>query len=182
MLGMVFEIKSYPKIKTFLLGGALLFFPISALSVEGYSNIKFGSTTQQLLDANLCDFNEFESSTIYSVPGVITYGCRDFVFYGKKTIAIATFIDGKFQQIGIFVNKNSAIKLVASLWENFGKPSLFTKKEERNIISRRGGSIYQSFDNGTVVIQINIDEITKNESMYLFYSSPEFADKMVPGR
>lgn len=165
MLKMTIENKSHQKVKTYMLGAALFLFPISALSVDGYCNIKFGSNSQQFLDANFCDFNKFESTIVYLAPSITTYGCRDFIFYGKKTIAIATFIDDKFQQIGIYVNKDFAQLLVASLWKDFGKPSLFTGKDERERISKIGGAMYQSFDGGTVVIQINIDKITKAESM-----------------
>lgn len=84
------------KFRTISLGLALAVMSSSVLAVDGYKGVKFGSNVDTLLKSNICSFKKYDDDTT-----VTTYFCKDFKFSGSNTVAMAFFLDGKFQRFAI---------------------------------------------------------------------------------
>ena len=70
--------------------------------VEGYENIKFGMSYQEVADVNIC--KTFEPVHPFGSPDTITTtGCKDFVVDGEATQAAFVFKKGKLVRFSFVV-------------------------------------------------------------------------------
>ncbi|EKN3723886.1 TPA: hypothetical protein PXJ53_003323 [Yersinia enterocolitica] len=162
------------KFRTISLGLALAVMSSSVLAVDGYKGVKFGSNVDTLLKSNICSFEKYNSDT----PGLISYACRDFKFSGAKTIAMAFFLDGKFQRLAISLNRNSE-SVLDGLIKKYGAPSSASTAEEMERASTSGEAIYVRFDHDTVYMRGQKNRSTGKEDGFLIYTSPEYEKELL---
>ncbi|HEQ1859971.1 TPA: hypothetical protein VEO38_003557 [Providencia alcalifaciens] len=158
-----------------LIGMLLSFFSISALAIDGYKGIKFGSSVKEVLDANICSLKQFPD--MEKIPETQEYGCFNLPFGGKNTLGMAFFIDGKFKRFAINVDDNY-VSVLNGLIEKYGKPSSSNTPEEITAASRNGNPVFVRFDNDTIFIRLEWNVATGKESALLIYTSHDF-DKLM---
>lgn len=81
------------KLKSIALGMFLFVASSSAMAVDGYKGVKFGSSLNELNAGKLCTWNKYQKN---KTDGMDYYSCENFKFSGKNTLAMAFFIDKKF--------------------------------------------------------------------------------------
>lgn len=141
---------------------------MSAYAVDGYKNLKFGMSKDEVKKANLCSFKESPTDSSDA------WGCTDFKFANKKTMAFAYFIDNKFKRFGIVTDMDSAVGIAKGLQEKYGEASSSSTQEEFAAVdTTKGASAYLRFDNDTVYIQM-VNSETTGIGVYLIYSSPDY--------
>lgn len=160
------------KLRTISLGLALAVMSSSVLAVDGYKGVKFGSNIDTLLKSNICSFIKYDDS-----PTVTTYFCKDFKFSGSNTIAMAFFLDGKFQRLAITLNVK-VDSVFDGLVKKYGPASSTSTAEEMHNASTTGKPIYIRFDNDTVFILGQKDLSTGKDNGMLIYSSPNYAKEL----
>ena len=161
------------KIKTFFLVSAFLssiFISPLVLAVDGYKNLKFGMTNQQILESNICTLQKYDSGQV----GVEYYGCEDFRFGGKSIEAGAFFIEGKFLRFAVVPSTDVAVGLVKGLIDKYGQASSSsTPQEFQAIDTQPNREAFMAFDNNTVYLKLMSDE-NYIQSAILLYTSPSY--------
>lgn len=154
--------------KKLLIGALLTFFSVSSMAVDGYKNIKFGSTFNEIKKLKVCNFQQYY--TYKNIRGVTSYSCNDFKFLGKKTTAAIAFIDGKLGKFVIVIEPTGdEVKSILEAMESkYGKPnfnniSANMKPNEKPRIEFANGSIY-----------LTEKEYQGNSEVYITYAKPEF--------
>lgn len=158
--------------KKLLIGVSLTFFSISSMAVDGYKNIKFGDTVKQVLSSRLCNFEKMPNTS--GLKQMSLYGCTDFKFSGKPSLAIATFIDDKFRKLLINVDPDIN-PLLNSLMEKYGTPNAMSSQDELNKAQANSDeySLFVDFDKGTVRLQVEKNK-NKPAMSLLIYSDIDF--------
>ncbi|WP_145546541.1 hypothetical protein [Yersinia intermedia] len=160
------------KFRTISLGLALAVMSSSVLAVDGYKGVKFGSNVDTLLKSNICSFKKYDDDTT-----VTTYFCKDFKFSGSNTVAMAFFLDGKFQRFAITLNVK-VDSVFNGLVKKYGPASSTSTAEEMHNASTTGEPIYIRFDNDTIFIRGQRDLSTGKDDGMLIYSSPSYEEEL----
>lgn len=155
----------------FALGCLLLIFSSTTLAVDGYKDIKFGSSFKQLQNANLCSWKRFTGS---EVKGFESFYCENFQFGSERTMAMAFFINGQFKRFGIVFDSDVAAVL-NGLHKKYGDPSSMYDDKKMEELKAYGGSVSVSFDKNTVVVNLNRDPSTKKDTTQLIYTSADYS-------
>lgn len=157
------------KIKNYLLGAAVagsVLFANTALAVDGYKNLKFGMSKQEVLNQNLCTMLEDGIDE----QGVETLYCEDLKFGPDITEAAAFFIDGKFLRIAISASLDRAEGLMNGLTQKYGRPSSMSTPAEFDAVDNfPDRAAFVAFDQDTVTIRIDSDA-DYNQTMFLIYT------------
>ncbi|HEN3660453.1 TPA: hypothetical protein U5E42_000125 [Yersinia enterocolitica] len=161
------------KLRAISLGLALAVMSSSVLAVDGYKGVKFGSNIDTLLKSNICSFKKYDENTT-----VTTYLCKDFKFSGSNTIAMAFFLDGKFQRLAISLNTN-VVSVLDGLVKKYGPASSASTAEEMKLASTTGEPIYVKFDNDTVFVKGQKDLPTGKDEGVLVYTSSTYEKELV---
>ncbi|WP_274369945.1 hypothetical protein [Morganella morganii] len=159
--------------KKYLLGLALALTAAGSMAVDGYKNVKFGSSFEILKSAKLCDFQKASKQSGHKK--MVMYNCLDFQFDGNQTIAAASFIDDEFGKLQIMVN-SPIESVLGALYKKYGSPSSSSTEDEIQQAIITGHPIYIRFDNDTV--NVKIERVNKIDLVSLIYTSPEFDKKM----
>ncbi|HDT2145340.1 hypothetical protein [Kosakonia sacchari] len=163
-------------IKSIILGLGLVAFTSAASAVDGYKGIKFGSDFNQLKAAKICTWKEYKDNKI---KGMQTYYCPDFKFSGATTLATAIFLNDSFERLSIMIHDTQdVVTLFESLSKKYGSPSSKFTADELKSVQENGGSVTVKFDEDTVILSMNRDPATREESTMLLYSSPTYFDKL----
>jgi hypothetical protein len=140
------------------------------LAVDGYKNLKFGMTIQQILGSNICTLQENDSGQV----GVEYYWCGDFRFGGESIEAGAFFIEGKFLRFVVVLSTNVVVGLSKGLADKYGQPSSSsTPQEFQAIDTQPNREAFMAFDNNTVYLKLMSDE-NYIQSAILLYTSPSY--------
>ncbi len=160
------------KNKLFYLGLILLAAPSFAMAVDGYKGVKFGSSFNELNAAKMCSWDKSNDD----VKGRDSYYCDDFKFSGKKSRAMAFFINQKFERFAIVIEQDIGTFL-ESLKNKYGVPSSMVTPQELERFQSNGGSMNVKFDNDTVIVNFTHEVSSNKELTLLIYTSPKF-DKL----
>lgn len=158
------------KLKSISLGVFLFAVSSSVMAVDGYKWVKFGSSVNELNAGKLCSWKKYEKN---KTDGVEYYSCENFKFSGKNTLAMAFFIDKKFERIAISIDSNQ-MALIESLKKKYGEPSSTFTADEFEKAQKFGGSISVKFDADTVIVNVTRDAQTMQDTTYLIYTSNDF--------
>ncbi len=159
--------KSGKKLISCILG---LLLSTPAIAVDGYKNLKFGMSTKQIMETNICTFKK----TASSVPGVEIYTCNNFKFGGETVEAGAFFIDNKFKRLFIVPSMTVAIGLGQGLSDKYGAPSSSSPRESfAKVDNTPNTEAYLGFDGNTVLLRIMSDE-NNLQSAFLIYTSSDY--------
>lgn len=148
----------------------------SALAVDGYKGVKFGAGVESLKKENICNFKKWKKEQL---KGMDSYYCSDFKFSGESTMAIAIFLNGKFSRFAININQ-SVDPVLKALAKKYGNPSSTSTQQEANDVMANGGTMYVRYDNDTIILAGTIDQVSKEQSGQLIYTSPDY-DKVLLG-
>ncbi|PHM47106.1 hypothetical protein [Xenorhabdus miraniensis] len=160
------------KIKSVLLGLLLSVSSLSSWAVDGYKGVKFGSSVKELMDAKLCNFQKLPPTS--NLKEFSIYACSDFQFSGKKTLAMAAFLNGKFKRFLINVDSNIN-PLINALTKKYGTPSSMSSEEELVRALSTGETVFVSYDNDSIVIKV--EKKNGSETVTLMYTDPKFDDE-----
>lgn len=161
------------KFKIFSLGFMLLTVSLPLMAVDGYKDVKFGSSITELKSAKLCSWKTYHDE---NVKGMDSYYCDNFKFSGKNSIAVAFFINGKFERFVINIPTSNLSSVIESIKKKYGSPTSAFTSEEFDDVKAHGGEINVKFDNDTVIVSLSRSTSTKEDSAYLIYSSTIYND------
>ncbi|HGU9904403.1 TPA: hypothetical protein ACNFPO_004452 [Citrobacter freundii] len=156
--------------RQFALGLLLLTFSSVSLAVDGYKNVKFGSSFKQLQNANFCNWKRYDEKKI---PGLDSYYCENFQFGSERTMAMAFFINGQFKRFGIVFDSDVSAVL-NGLQKKYGEPSSTFDANKMDELKAYGGSASIGFDKDTVVVTLTRDPTTKQDSTQLIYTAQDY--------
>ena len=145
----------------------------AALAVDGYKNLKFGMSQEDVNNTNICTL----SPQNLDVQGVEALGCTDLQFGGKSRMAVMAFMDNKLERVMVIQDAGSIEGLLAGLSEKYGAPSSVPSAEELQRVNATGGSIEVKFDGDTVIVRGTIAH-DKSETVLLMYSTPDYDEKL----
>lgn len=142
-----------------------------SLGVEGYKDLKFGSSVDEVINSKTCSFAKNPPDKKY--PGLETYYCYDFSFGNQNTVALAYFVNGKFLRFSISVPGSQAEALGEALKNKYGAPSSSPTDQEWEKQFTPSAIFWIGFDNDTVFFREIIgDGKGKGNKLYLIYASP----------
>jgi hypothetical protein len=151
----------------FLIGGILLF-NMPLLAVDGYKDLKFGTTKSEILKKSGYNFIK----TPVEQPGVEMYGCQNFTFGNRKVEAAAFFIDNKFLRFVIVAPLDQVQGIVSSLVEKYGPASSSSPEEAFPAVDNfPNREAFLAFDEDTVFFKITSDA-NREQTALLIYTSP----------
>jgi hypothetical protein len=157
--------------KLFILVG--LFFAFSALGVDGYQDLKFGISYQQLSAKKKCSLIKDMSN---STSAMHVYSCTNFRMTSEKTIsAVFYFIDGKLLRIGLVVGDSAEdfAAYAGALSNKYGQPSRRPASLEISLFDQgKSESVDVGWDNDTVLLRQFRDGL--DQFTMVIYSSPSY--------
>ncbi|CNJ92458.1 Uncharacterised protein [Yersinia mollaretii] len=162
------------KLRTISLGLALAVMSSSVLAVDGYKGVKFGSNLDTLLSSKICTFKKYDNDS----TGIAAYACKDFKFSGTNTVAMAFFLDGKFQRLAITLNTNVE-SVLDGLVKKYGAASSTSTAEEMEKAQTTGEPVYLRFDNDTIFVRGQNNQSTGKYEALLVYSSPSYGKELL---
>jgi len=161
--------------RQWLFAAALLAFSASSMAVDGYKNLKFGMSRQDVLATKTCSFRKSPSDD----KGVDTYFCTNFKVGGKRTNALVLFIDGKLARFGFNQPANDALAIMQAMKDKYGDPIDPPSMDQLQALERvPNDSVDINFDNNTVTIRLTTDD-DLNQNMLILYSAADFDQKMI---
>jgi len=140
-----------------------------ATAVDGYKNITFGMSKQQVQNSALCDFIEIN---VDPIVGGLT--CNNLIFASETIEAVGYFIDDKLLRFVIAPPYEKAISINKSLSNKYGAPSNISSRQQLNAVDyMTNQDAYIFYDNNTVVVNFMSDE-NSNKTLLIMYTSPEY--------
>jgi hypothetical protein len=150
--------------------GLLLPFVVQAAPVDGYKDLKFGMTLEQVKDSPLC-----ESKWIY-VKDINTWGCARFKFGDVYVTGGAMFIDSKLARVALKIPESHMVNTYLKLIEKYGEPD---QSKQPEIIGETVRSDLL-FADGTILYRNSIGS-NKVIITHLIYTIQDFDDKNILG-
>jgi hypothetical protein len=155
-------------LKIFLLFLSLVIATSSAHAVEGYKELKFGISLNDVLESNICTLEENFSGQV----GVQYYGCYDFPFSGTHVEAAAFFIDGKFLRFAIVPSIDIIQSLSAGLAKKYGPPSSMSTQAELQAVDKLPNrAAFIAFDSNTVYLRLMSDAYYSQTALLIYTDS-----------
>lgn len=147
-----------------------LLFPLlgQAVPVDGYKDLKFGMTLEQVKESSLC-----ESKWIY-VKDINTWGCNRFKFGDIYVTAGTMFVDAKLARVALKIPNSHMADIYLKLVEKYGKPD---QSKQPEII---GETVRADllFADGTVLYRNSVGN-NKVIITHLIYTIKDFDDKNI---
>ena len=160
--------------KKYLTSVMLFIISLSANAVDGYKDLKFGSTIDEIQSSKTCSF---EPLTDYGT-GVKALECSDFKFGEQNVEAAALFINNKFLRFVIDADVEYSEAIARQLTVKYGSPSSQSPQSDFDGVDRHPNrSAFIAFDNNTVYLEIDSDD-NNTQSLMLIYTSPMY-DKLL---
>ena len=124
--------------------------------VDGYKDLKFGMSEEEILAKKPCTTKEIDVSD--TATFIVAHMCEDFKFAGAKTTAYFYFIDDKLLKFVINgIPTNLGEKIGEGLVKKYGEPTSTTKEKELEKLSSTGGSLQlAAFANDTISVIMNV--------------------------
>ncbi len=137
-----------------------------ASAVDGYKDLQFGMSVEDVLKHQPCSLTEVVSP----IPQATAYGCDDLQFGGNATEGVAFFVKGKFLRFAIEVPNEAALSTLDALKKKYGKASRVSSQQEfQRVGTAPGARAFFAFDKNTVVLQFDTLP-TLEEAAYLIYT------------
>ena len=155
----------YLLIVAFLLTSSFVF------AVDGYKDLAFGTSKEQILKNS--GYSMIKGSIEQS--GVEFYSCNNFKFGNQVVEAGAFFIDEKFLRFVIVVPLDQLTGIIDGLGNKYGQASSASPKAALEAFDSRqpNTEAFIAFDTNTVYLKISVDE-SGIQSAILMYTSPEY--------
>lgn len=145
-----------------------------AMAVDGYKNMKFGMSKQEIINLKPCALYKGDSAP----KGAENLECDDFPFGGDDTSAGFFFIDGKLERVALVLGIDEALGLATSLKNKYGLPSSSSTKQQLAATDTTpGASAFIAFDSNTVILNLISDD-QMNRAAILIYTSNNYEKKI----
>lgn len=154
-------------------------FSMSSFAVDGYKELKFGMTTEEVLNTEICTFQSLINTKEFE--SVKFAACTDFQFGGESVPAVAYFINGEFLRFGIEVGAtvDRMLSLMLSLMNKYGLPSTMPSEDELSAVETLPNrKAYIGFDKDTVFLGYQSDE-NYSQTVFLIYTSPKYETLLI---
>lgn len=164
-------------IKILLCCLALLLSASPLLGVDGYKNLKFGMSPDEIKKTDICGWIDDGSIKIQHTRVIY---CLDLKFNNELTMAGAYFINNKFLRLVLQLSENNINSALIGLRKKYGvasdAPSAQSIEKFKNQPNQEFWLLY-GFDKNTVRFLYKSDQLYK-KSAALIYTSPLF-DKLL---
>lgn len=145
-----------------------------AMAVDGYKDMKFGMSKQEIIKIKPCALYKGNSAP----KGAENLECDDLQFGGDDTNAGFFFIDGKLERVALILDFDKALGLATSLKDKYGLPSSSsTQKQIAALDTTPGSSAFLAFDSDTVILNLLSDD-QMNRAAILIYTSKNYDRKI----
>lgn len=156
----------------------ILSIPLSISAVDGYKNLKFGMTKNQILQCNVCSFTEANSGQV----GVEYLSCPDFAFGDSFVTAGAFFINNEFLRFMIIPSVDMVSSLASGLINKYGPVSAQSTQYELEAVDKYPNkSAFLAFDNNTVILKVISDQ-NYIQNVLLLYTSLKYDVLLLKGQ
>lgn len=136
-----------------------------AYAIDGYQNMKFGSSFAQIKDQAKCTLSSPQSVEIGKM-----YACNDFTFEGVSTTANFFFAGDKFIRLGIRVPIDNLADTLNGLSDKYSTSAVPTTEQIEAVRENPNQSVAFQFDKGNVVLYYASDA-GGDTSAVLMYSA-----------
>lgn len=153
---------------------ALILSANPVFAVEGYKNLKFGMSLEEVKKSKICGW--VDDGTLNMKQTHVIY-CRDLKFNGESITAGAYFIDHKFLRLFLGLSYDDRDNILTGLKKKYGSLS-YTPSQQSidNFNNLPNQELSYGFDDNTVYLRYKSDNLYK-KIMLLIYTSPLF-DKL----
>ncbi len=145
----------------FLLGGL----SAHAYAIDGYQDMKFGSSFAQIKAQAKCTLGSPQSVEIGKM-----YACNDFTFEGISTTANFFFAGDKFIRLGIRVPIDNLADTLNGLSDKYSTSAVPTTEQIEAVRENPNQSVAFQFDKGNIVLYYASDA-GGDTSAVLMYSA-----------
>lgn len=153
-----------------------LFSTESLMAVDGYKNLKFGISSEELKKSKFCTFKTLEKN----IKGVNIIYCSDFQFNKELRLGAFFFIKNKFLQLSITIPYDDSFLILKILKKKYGaRSSNPSDIAHENYDKFANQELWIGFDKNTVYLRYHTDGAFKRSAALLFTSPlfKEFLDK-----
>ncbi|NBK99816.1 MAG: hypothetical protein EOM50_17760 [Erysipelotrichia bacterium] len=148
---------------------------ITASAVDGYKNLKFGSSVKEVQNSKICSFAPL---TDYG-NGVKALECTNFKFGNDNVEAAALFINDKFLRFVIVADLDYTEAIAKQLKSKYGTPSSMSPQSDLDSVDRYPNrTAFIAFDNNTIYMKVDSDN-NNNESLLIIYTSPAYENLLL---
>ncbi len=146
----------------------------SAMAVDGYKDLKFGTPKEQVLKSKLCRFKKEHSDQ----AGIEVYSCQNLKFGGKSAEAAVFLIEGKFSRLVVMQDYQLASGILNQLLDKYGAPVEQPNKQDfMDLESQPNKTVDVMFDNKTVVLRL-MSDAGYNKSALIMYSAADYGEQL----
>lgn len=143
------------------------------IAVDGYKDLKFGMTKEQVIATKVCDMQTGEDTGAIAV-----LFCENLQFGGGSVETSFYFINEKLEGLTLYVGVDNFVGLATSLGKKYGKPSSSSTRKEFQIVDTIANSAaFIAFAGNTVRLSVTSDEHAEQDAT-LSYVSDTYAQKL----
>ena len=165
------------RINSFFYVAVFMFLSAGGYAVDGYKDIKFGISIDQLERLKVCNLS---NDPTQSTQFLKVYVCPDFKFNSSKTYAGFHFVDGKLLRMGINLGteKDEFITVLNALSEKYGKPTLTSPMSyiDEFVVGKRD-KVDFGWDGETVILRMFRNDAEKN--VMVIYTSSSYDSEVM---
>lgn len=158
------------KLSKLLLGVGVSLLASSALAVDGYKDLKFGSSIEQVKKSKSC------KSGWIDLKQNGAWGCPKFQFGKDTTYGYAFLFDNKLERVSIMIPTGKASAVSNGLLEKYGQPSSIPQNAPTDGNFPPNSNWDVGFDNDTVLFRASFDA-NGGQSSFVIYTTTDFNKK-----
>lgn len=156
--------------KKLALAFALIAASAPVMAVDGYKDLKFGMSVDDVLQNQPCTLSE----AVSPISTVTYYYCEDLPFGGDLVPGNAFFIDGKLLRFSIDLSTDAGLGALKGLLDKYGRPSQTSTQDDFNRVGTApGAKAVTGFDSNTVLIVFDTLP-TLETGAYVVYTDPRY--------
>ncbi|QYM96295.1 hypothetical protein FGI04_10145 [Dickeya ananatis] len=153
------------KSHTPLLAIALSLLSLTASAADGYKNLKFGSSAATIRQQANCSLRGPET-----IMGQTVYICPDFSFADKKTQAIFSFNNDKFNRMAISITMADLPSVIEGLKSKYGMTAPLSANDVDTFMNKPNTRVTARFDKNTITLVFD-NGIDSQKNIYLVYNA-----------
>ncbi|MBP2844983.1 hypothetical protein J8655_05750 [Dickeya oryzae] len=148
-----------------LLAIALSLLSLTASAADGYKNLKFGSSAATIRQQANCSLRGPET-----IMGQTVYICPDFSFADKKTQAIFSFNNDKFNRMAISITMADLPGVIEGLKSKYGMTAPLSASDVDTFMNKPNTRVTARFDKNNITLMFD-NSIDNQKSIYLVYNA-----------
>ncbi|MCO7255240.1 hypothetical protein KSI86_13840 [Dickeya oryzae] len=148
-----------------LLAIALSLLSLTASAADGYKNLKFGSSAATIRQQANCSLRGPET-----IMGQTVYICPDFSFADKKTQAIFSFNNDKFNRMAISITMADLPSVIEGLKSKYGMTAPLSANDVDTFMNKPNTRVTARFDKNNITLVFD-NGIDSQKNIYLVYNA-----------